>query len=79
MCKLRHKMQNAKKGVGPTFVWWNEAWCSEVDKGDLVDVDEVDNVDFDDCEEFFDGWVDDHYEITFLHLWSFLLAIYLHF
>ena len=26
MCKLRHKLRNAKKGVGQTITWSNEAW-----------------------------------------------------
>ena len=30
MCKLRHKLRNAKTGVGPTFTWSNEAWFTQV-------------------------------------------------
>ena len=30
MCKLRHKLCNAKKGVRPTFTWLDEALCMEI-------------------------------------------------
>ena len=30
MCKLRHKLPNAKKGVGQTFTWSIEAWYIKV-------------------------------------------------
>ena len=29
MCIWRHKLCNAKTGVGPTFTWSNEPWCNE--------------------------------------------------
>ena len=30
MCKLRHKLGNAKKGVGQTFRWSNEPWWNNL-------------------------------------------------
>ena len=30
MCKLCHKLRNAKKGLGQTFTWLNEAWYIDV-------------------------------------------------
>ena len=31
MCICRHKLWNAKMGVGPTFTWSNEAWYMLLD------------------------------------------------
>ena len=34
MCKLRHKLCNAKKGVGPTFTWFSQ--ITHVQEGRLL-------------------------------------------
>ena len=31
MCKLGHKLRNAKKGVCPTLTWSNEAGCMDIE------------------------------------------------
>ena len=30
MCKLRHKLRNAQKGIGQTFTWSNESCCNDM-------------------------------------------------